>query len=114
MDSSRYAAANEGRPEAQAEALCEVARVLRPAGRALVTVPYGRYENRGWFVNYDGALWAAGVGASDLKAEVTEYFAYRRSGWQRSAAEDLAEVGYRDHGARGAAGLLCASLRRPA
>ncbi len=112
MDNTRYGATGEHGPEAQRQALREVARVLRPTGRALVTVPFGRYENHGWFVNYDAALWRAGVEASGLAEEEVEYFGYIGRGWKRVAPADLTEIGYREQAARGAAGLLCASLRR--
>lgn len=113
MDNTRYAAPTEHRPEEQGPALREVARVLRPGGHALVTVPFGRYENQGWFVNYDSALWLAGVRVSGLEEEACEYFRYAKRRWRRASVDELTDVGYKTQRARGAAGVLCASLRRP-
>ena len=45
-------------PGSDHQALAEAARVLKPDGRLLVTVPFGRAEDHGWFVQYDARTWA--------------------------------------------------------
>ena len=113
MDNALYAGETAADPAAQAAALAEVRRVLRPGGRALVTVPFGRYEDHSRFVNYDRDFWEWVVGAAGLRRDTQEYFGYVDRTWRPVAPEALAEVGYKTAGARGAAGLLCASLQAP-
>lgn len=111
MDNQRYQGGAEARPSDQAAALQEVRRLLRPGGCVLVTVPFGRYEDHGWFVNYDLAFWETVVAGSGLTEERREMFGYIARRWRRAEATALVDVGYRTRDARGAAGLLCACLR---
>ena len=57
LNNTRYAPLAEADP-GDVEALAELARVLVPGGRLLVTVPIGQRENHGWFHQYDQAEWA--------------------------------------------------------
>jgi SAM-dependent methyltransferase len=77
-------------------ALAELRRVARPGARLLVTLPYGRPEDRGWFRQFDAAAVAELVdNLSPASASVTVY-AYVPSGWQLSSLEEAAEMSYYD------------------
>jgi len=105
----------EGKQETSgdAAALREIARILAPGGRALITVPFGKYEDHGFQIQYDEERWRALAVSAPLKFSAEEYFRYA-DGWRRSSREELAGVGYRTNGAPYAAGLLCAEGVKPA
>ena len=75
-------------------ALAEFARILKPGGQFLVTVPYGAFENHGWLQQFNAAE------LSELKAafpgsSVSEtYYRYRPNGWQAATAADCASERY--------------------
>jgi SAM-dependent methyltransferase len=70
------------------EAVRECVRVLKPGGILLVTVPYGRWEDHGFFQQFDQQMIEAvllllkPVGQVDI-----DYFQYSTAGWQWSSAE---------------------------
>ena len=111
MDNSGYGETDSGESTAE-RALAEMLRVARPGGSVLVTVPYGRYEDHGWFRNLDERTWQDLLEPLRERASIHElYFGHEAgTGWARVDAEDLAHVGYRDQKNAGAAGLAAAFL----
>lgn len=95
--------------DADQQALTEGARVLRKHGRLLVTVPFGTFEDHGWFVQYDERRWRALVGATPLRTVEEQVFALAPAGWRPAAPADVASCRYGD-GVPGARAVLCASL----
>jgi hypothetical protein len=49
MDNSRYGGATEQDSEAYKPVIIELLRILKKGGSMLLTFPYGKPENRGWF-----------------------------------------------------------------
>jgi SAM-dependent methyltransferase len=99
MDNTRYGdeAPSAGDPDTeQAAALAELLRVVRPGGRVLLTVPYGRAEDHGWFRQYDEAALDAVLGGRS--ARVTAY-AYGSDGWQLGSLAGTRTAEYKDHSA---------------
>jgi SAM-dependent methyltransferase len=99
MDTSPYGVREPKAADPATEvelAVAELGRVLRPGGRLLVTVPYGRRMDGGWFRQFDRddlrALLAAAGGAE----EDVSVYAYSRRGWQLSDLDAAAEAEYRD------------------
>jgi len=114
MDNSGY---QEGTPvdERIADAaLTEIVRVLAPDGTLLLTVPYGRYENHGWFRNFDEKLLGRFTGRLRAAASVRElYFAYDASeGWRAAEPARLRDVGYHDQANAGASALAALVVRK--
>jgi len=63
------------------EAARSLASLLRPGGRLLITVPFGRPEDHGWFVQYDLARVQALVERGGCELTLAEYYAYGAYGW---------------------------------
>jgi len=89
------------------KAVVEMKRILNKGGKLIITVPFGKFVDYGWFIHYDEQRWSSlkhELGASLIKED---YFIYRH-GWFTSTKEELKHVAYQDNGAPHATGLLCA------
>jgi len=96
------------------KALFEMVRMLKPGGKLLLTVPYGRYEDLEWLINYDAAHWSRLLDVVRNKVRIKEWF-FRHTnsyGWHLVPAEELAFTGYRDQRNFGAAGLAVAVMEK--
>jgi O-antigen chain-terminating methyltransferase len=115
MDNSVYTENFVRRPGMDAEALSEMIRLLAPGGMLLVTVPFGLYEDHGWFKNYDGTSWQDLLSAVRTNMDVSElYFGYDPDrGWEAAAPSSLSSRGYKTYPNAGAAGLAAALIRSP-
>lgn len=113
-DNRRYGLAREPAepdgtdPGGDRRALAEIGRVLAPGGRALLTLPYGRAEDHGWFRQYDAARLQNLLSACSGAAQA-HYFRYAR-GWRPAAPGDLAAARYGAGEAPAATGLVCLEL----
>jgi SAM-dependent methyltransferase len=91
-------------------ALTEMLRITRPGGTLVITVPFGRFEDHGWFVNYDtGNIRRLFRNVQPIAAE---YFCFASGGWIPCQASDLAKTGYGENGTPAAPGLACFELRK--
>ena len=88
-----------------------LAALLVPGGRLLVTVPFGRFEDHGWFVQYDLARLEELVAASGLGVVEVEFFRYRKAWIGPLPPDSLSECRYQVE-AVAAAGLACLTLKR--
>ena len=95
-------------------ALEEMLRVLRPGGSLLLTLPFGRYENHGWFRNFDAAHLRGLLDPVRARTQVHELYFRHASpgGWAAAEPEALRNVGYADQGNDGAAACVVATLTR--
>jgi len=94
-------------------ALREMRRVLKPTGRIVITVPFGRLDIRSWQKQYDLEAWQTLLRRAELRAVENEFYRYSASGWQRAEGPaELAANGYQEKGAPGATGVCCAALSK--
>jgi SAM-dependent methyltransferase len=98
-------------PEGDLQAIRELARITRRGGRIVVTVPYGRLNNYGWFLHYDRQRFDRLIHASGCRLLRKDLFLYSE-GWRQTSEEALKGAFYKDNGAPAAAGLACALLER--
>ena len=100
MDNRRYGseAAAASNPETeQAAALAELVRVTAPHGRLLLTIPYGRLEDHGWFRQYDeAALRGVLDGLDGVESSVTVY-AYDIAGWRLDSLAGARGAEFKDY-----------------
>jgi len=88
MDNSMYAGesdiARRGDPTEFLSAVDELRRVLKPGGAFFVSFPFGRYENHGWFQQFDSELVDTLVERFRPAKIIENIFRYQPDGWQRS------------------------------
>ncbi|MHB8643334.1 MAG: methyltransferase domain-containing protein [Gaiellaceae bacterium] len=92
------------------EALHEIARVLAPAGRALLTVPTGAEEDHGWFVQLPVAAWRGLFARAGLAVSEDEVYELGDDGWHATAGE-AEGLQYRSRGPAASA-VYCVELVR--
>jgi len=112
-DNARYGIEAPDDVEGDVKALVEMGRLLAAGGRILISVPFGRRQDYGWFRQYDRARWAALLRRTGLEAAEQAYYGYSPSGW--TLFEDPSELetrGYEEMGAPAATAVLCASLKK--
>lgn len=77
------------------QAVAELARVVRDGGRLLLSVPYGRREDHGWFRQLDRADVEQLVAAArPSEVEIAVYRAFD-TGWQLSDLDAASDARYR-------------------
>jgi hypothetical protein len=98
----------------------ELRRVIQPNGQLLLSVPYGRREDHGWFRQLDRADIEELVAAFEPMEVDLKVFAYTIRGWQQADLESAAEAAYSDaiaqgtpayDGATGARAVACIKLQ---
>jgi SAM-dependent methyltransferase len=115
MDNTRYGVAGQHVEGGDAAAFREIERVLAPGGRLLVTIPFGRREDHGWFRQYDSGAWERLRGrAPSLRVREQRLYGLGEAGWSlQGDPRTLERISYGD-GAPAARGVLCADLvKRP-
>jgi O-antigen chain-terminating methyltransferase len=111
-DNSLYFRRNEPiQTSADIEAGAKLASVLRPQGRLVVTLPFGRLEDHGWFVQYDSERIKAFVRATGCELTTEEYYGCGPTGWTGPLEpKTLADSTYRTNHA---GAVACLELTRP-
>lgn len=112
-DNTRYGL-DQGHEDSHPDhaAIRAMAGWLAPAGRLLLTVPFGRFEDHGWLINYDMDRLDALIKASELDVEEMTFYAWQPGGWDEVQPEALRDRGYRSLGAAHAAGVALVELQR--
>jgi len=93
------------------EAIHEMARWLRPGGRLLLSVPFGKFEDHGWLINYDQEHLERLIETSGLTVIDEQYLEFS-GGWVPRNAQDIAERGYRSLGAPHAGAVALVELHK--
>jgi SAM-dependent methyltransferase len=114
MDNSGYTENFSRESDADMLAVKEMLRLLKIGGTLLITVPYGRFEDHGWFKNYDGAHWRALLNLASKQALVQEfYFGHTYgAGWAVVSPEELINVGYFNQANSGSGALAATCITK--
>ena len=95
-DNTRYGVSLDRAPEDDRPDIRAAQRVwewLVPGGRMLLTVPFGRYEDHGWLINYDAEYLDSLIEGSGLSV-LSETYCEHRGGWVECARDDVRYRGY--------------------
>lgn len=88
MDNTMYAEdlaiAQRSDPGEFVLAVKELKRVLKKGGTLYISFPFGRYENHGWFQQFDSALVDTLIEAFGPTRHAESIFQYHPDGWQLS------------------------------
>jgi hypothetical protein len=100
MDNTMYAEdlkiAQRSDPGEFILAVKELKRVLKTGGSLYISFPFGRYENHGWFQQFDAALVDTLVNAFAPSEWHESIFQYHPDGWQRSDPESCKDCEFFD------------------
>jgi len=78
---------------------------LKPQGKLLLTVPYGRFQDIGWLQQFNNSMVTQLIKIFDGTACAVTYYKYYSSGWQWATEEECADAEYHDPAATKTAAL---------
>lgn len=81
-------------PRSCRTAMVELGRVLRPGGRLLLTVPYGKPMDLGWLQQFDAHGLSELLAAFPGAPERVDYFRHGDDGWARAMADECVGAEY--------------------
>jgi hypothetical protein len=93
----------------QKRALRQLLAALTRRGRLLLTLPYGSFQDHGWFLQYDADMVQALIEdavQAGMQLRTEQYYQLTDEGWRRSNPEGLKGVSYRAQEGRAAAVAL--------
>ena len=106
MDNSMFGVTDRGTGDDKT-ALCEMMRVLKPGGRLLITVPFGKYVGDGCFRVYDiGSINSLKESLRRYCDVTVDYYRVTERGWVRAAPAECAEDEY-GHDAASSKAVAC-------
>ena len=108
-DKSFFEDSNDG----DFEALSEIYRITKDGGKIVLTVPFGKYHNYGWFIQYDEKRWSKLIKSVNCNTIKEDFYKYN-NGWHSCDRQELKEILYKDNNAPAAAGLVCILLEKVA
>ena len=97
--------------EGDFNAIKEMCRITKKGGIIIITAPYGKFQDYGWFIHYDKKRWRDLISTSKCKILKEDFFIYN-GGWHSSKADDLTNILYKTNDAPAAAGLVCIMLEK--
>ena len=74
----------------------ELKRVLKTNGTCLITVPFGKYYNFGWFQVFDSEMIKKIIKIFGERNSKVSFFKYTDKGWQISSMQECEKARYND------------------
>jgi SAM-dependent methyltransferase len=100
MDNSLYAGATEvaarGRADEFLQAVRQMKRVLKKGKHLYITFPFGRWEDHGWFQQFDSDLTDKLINEFEPATLTEAVFRYDADGWKLSERQKCAECRFFD------------------
>ncbi len=80
----------EGKSYEYLKVVQEIIRVLNPGGKLLLTFPFGKFENHGFFQQFDEEMLSRIINLlkNEGRLEI-DYFKYEKNGWRFAKQEEL-------------------------
>lgn len=104
MDNSLYgyqidnSSSKIGKSHEYVKAVSELYRLLKTQGVLLITIPYGKYENHGFFQQFDRTMIERLEKVLHNGKIYKDYFIYTLHGWKYSSMDDCDEcISYNPH-----------------
>ncbi|SDB21921.1 Methyltransferase domain-containing protein [Flavobacteriaceae bacterium MAR_2010_188] len=85
------------------KAISELTRVLKKEGSLLLTFPFGKFENHGFFQQFDEEMLKRILSLLDeMGKSITVFFKYEMDGWDFSTKDELKDtISYNPHTGKG-------------
>ena len=93
------------------DAIKEIYRITKNKGKVVLTVPFGKFFNYGWFIHYDENRLNKLLCSTLFKIVDIDFFKYDE-GWHKCDKSELTNILYKDNNAIAAAGLVCLLLEK--
>ncbi len=99
----------------------ELRRLLKPTGKLLITVPFGRFQNLNWLQQFDRTTLSQLIETFNGNLQDIAYYRYNQDGWQISTESESADCEYNDllttkflapDGAVAARSVACIELKK--
>lgn len=97
MDNSNFSSADNADDQdidSFQSALSELKRILKPGGRLLLTVPFGKYQNYTKFQQFDKELLGKASRTFGDNNQDIVYYRYTRNGWQIASDDECRDCEY--------------------
>lgn len=78
------------------DVIIEIKRMLKPAGKLFLTVPFGKYKNHGWMQQFNAKMIDDVIRLFAPAEFEAVYYRYTEKGWNRASVEDCADSDYFD------------------
>lgn len=78
------------------KAILELKRVVKSEGKILITVPFGKYKNFGWFQQFDSEMVARILSVFKPKKYQISFYRYTKDGWNISDEKSCQDCEYFD------------------
>jgi SAM-dependent methyltransferase len=101
----------EDEDQGDLDAIREIYRITKNEGKIVITLPFGKLFNFGWFIHYDENRLNTLLNACPFEILKEEFFIYK-NGWHKCDINDVKDVLYHDNEAPAAAGLVCLLLKK--
>jgi hypothetical protein len=103
---------NESQPDDYLKVIKEFHRILKPGGRFLMTVPFGKPQNLGWLYQFDTHRLNQLVSTFGSHLQTRTFYKYGADGWSLSTEDSCSECDYFDvHVSKTPASDLAAAAR---
>ena len=84
-------------------AIKEMIRVLKSKGTLLLTFPYGKFENHGFFQQFDDEMLSRILNLfNNIGSTNVEFFKYEKEGWRFAEQDEVSQsISFNPHTGRG-------------